>query len=140
VIALLQVPAMGPEGQQASQVAVLSLFQNVLILAVGQDTGGVSAQANRYTADKENANTGAPLVTLALTPQEASFVAFVQEQGKIRLTLRSPADAKMESTIPANWNSLFQYLMPVKEEKPVDVGPKVEIYRGLNKEEVPLSK
>ena len=134
VIALLEVPTMGSDGQQSKQIAVLSLFQNVLILAVGQNTGGAAAAESSNTS-------GSSMVTLALTPQEASFIAFVQEQGRIRLTLRSPADAKMESTVPANWNSLFQYLMPQSnEQKSEDLGPKVEIYRGLNKEEIPLSK
>ena len=80
------------------------------------------------------------LITLALSPQDAGLIAFVQEQGKIRLTLRSPADAKVEQVQPATWETLFKYLMPqnqtqevVKPENPDDY---VEVYHGLNKERV----
>ena len=148
IIALMQIPVQGPDGQQVNQVVVYPLFQNVLVLAVGQNTGGIVSQGSRYATTESSNVSGPPLVTVALSSQDASFMAFVQEQGKIRLTLRSPADAKVESTIPANWNSLFQYLMPqqqpVSDKKSVAVeveqGPTVEIYRGLNKERVPLSK
>lgn len=146
VIAMLQVPAQNAEGQPVSQIAVVPLFQNVLVLAVGQNTGVVSRQSSKpETVDTGSG--GATLVTLALTPQEASFAAFVQEQGKIRMTLRSPADAKVESIMPANLNTLFQYIMPQQQaqsvseettkEEPVET---IEIYRGMNKEKIPISK
>jgi pilus assembly protein CpaB len=145
VIAILQIPVQ--EGtQRTNQIAVLPMFQNVLVLAVGQNTGGLVSDGGRYAKDESRAS-GPPLVTLALAPQEAGYIAFVQEQGKIRLTLRSPADAKLESTTPANWASLFQYLTPPSppvdqeaEKAAYDRVPRVEIYRGLNKEVVPLSK
>jgi pilus assembly protein CpaB len=148
VIAMIQVPIKTPEGKVESQVAVIPLFQNVLVLAVGQDTGGGYVMTeSRYgkTETKESAN---PLITLALTPQEASLIAFVQEQGKIRLTMRSPADANVEPVQPASWETLFRYIMPQQPQQPaegkeapiVEQGPTVEIYRGLNKETVPLSK
>jgi pilus assembly protein CpaB len=144
VIAMLQVPVQGSEGQQASQVAVVPLFQNVLVLAVGRDTGGIGRGASRYAGQESDS----PLITLALGPQEANLIAFVQEQGKIRLTLRSPADARVEPMAPASWDTLFQYIMPQKtaEIKEPSVAQQfestdyVEVYRGLNKEKVPLSK
>ena len=149
VIALIQIPVQTPDGKTEAQIAVLPLFQNVLVLAVGQDTGGYSAQAeSRYAEKGEKETSGSPVITLALSPQEASLIAFVQETGKIRLTMRSPADANFEQVQPANWQTLFQYISPRQpvqegEEKPqvaVEQGPTVEIYRGLNKETVPLSK
>jgi len=155
VIATLQVPVQGPGGQVSSQLAVVPLFQNVLILAVGQNTGSVASAESRYT-EKEASSFGSALITLALAPQEANLIAFVQEQGKMRLTLRSPADAKIELVIPASWETLFQYIMPQKsvDERNIDRisgGNKeaadsagttgyVEVLRGLNKEKVSLSK
>jgi pilus assembly protein CpaB len=144
VIATLQVPLQGPEGQQTNQMAVMPLFQNVLVLAIGRNTGTMQGPTGRYA--KEEFSGGPVLVTLALSPQEASFAAFVQEQGKIRFTLRSPADAGVEQVIPANMNTLFQYLMPQSPETGLateqEVVPEatVEIYRGSNKERIPLSK
>ena len=146
VMAALQVPVQVAEGKQEGQLGILPLFQNVLVLAVGQNSSTVSSgQGSRYQKkEDENTNTqvgnGNQLITLALAPQEASLIAFVQEQGKIRLILRSPADAKVEQIQPATWETLFKYLMPqgqaqetVKQENPDDY---VEVYHGLNKERV----
>ncbi len=147
VIAMIQVPVQTPDGKTAGQVAVVPLFQNVLVLAVGQDTsGGMIVQSGSRYAKGETSESSNPLITVALTPQEASLITFVQEQGKIRLTLRSPADANVEPIQPASWETLFRYIMPQQpkgEGMPqpvVEQGPTVDIYRGLNKETVPLSK
>ena len=143
VMAALQVPVQVAEGKQEGQLGILPLFQNVLVLAVGQNSSTVSSQGSRYQKkedDSSSAQQQNQMITLALAPQEASLIAFVQEQGKIRLTLRSPADAKVEQVQPATWETLFKYLMPqnqtqevVKPENPDDY---VEVYHGLNKERV----
>jgi len=147
VMALVPVPVQVAEGKQVNQVAAIPLFQNVLVLAVGQDTGSISAAA----AGKREADAGksgsSSMITLALYPQDANLIAFVQEQGKLRLTLRSPADSQMQVTQPASWDTLFRYIMPAQgesalqdEESLAPTTDYVEIYRGLNKEKVPLSK
>ena len=148
VFAMVPVPVQNAEGKQENQVAVLPLFQNVLVLAVGQDTGDTT-QTSRYSK-KEEGPSGSGLITLALGPQESSLMAFVQEQGKIRLVLRSPADAQVDSVQPASWETLFRYVMPqptpqqIEEQKRASLETSetasVEIYRGLNKEKIPLSK
>ena len=147
VIATVPVPVPGPQGEQGSQMAVLPLFQNTLVLAVGQDTGRVPAQqSSRYTTKGAGDAAGSGLITLALGPQEASLIAFVQEQGKIRLTLRSPADDQVGPIQPASWETLFRYIMPAPEMPQGDGVPVVDdteyidVYRGLNKQKMPLSK
>jgi pilus assembly protein CpaB len=151
IIATVPIPTQTAEGKQAAQLAVVPLFQNVLILAVGQETKSLpeTEEASRYQQKQEKKET-ASLITLALTSQEANLLAFVQEQGKIRLTLRSPTDAKIEPVQPASWETLFQYIMPRETNKPeTKEEPSsaalvkeeyIEIYRGLNKEKMPLSK
>ncbi|PIP20461.1 MAG: Flp pilus assembly protein CpaB [Candidatus Omnitrophica bacterium CG23_combo_of_CG06-09_8_20_14_all_40_11] len=141
VLATIQIPVQGADGQVTRQMVVVPLFQNVLVLAVGQNTRVVSRSGSRY-AQAPAASGGGGLITLALGPQEANLIAFVQEQGKVRLTMRSPADAKIEPMASASWDSLFQYIMPPKQDvKPVvDTTEYVEVFRGLNKERVPLSK
>ena len=112
VMAALQVPVQVAEGKQEGQLGILPLFQNVLVLAVGQNSSTVSSQGSRYQKkedDSSSAQQQNQMITLALAPQEASLIAFVQEQGKIRLTLRSPADAKVEQVQPATWETLFKY-------------------------------
>ncbi len=144
VIAMVPVPVQTADGKQATQVAVMPLFQNVLILAVGRDTSTVSKEeASRYK--KAETVETSPLITLALGPQEANLLAFVQEQGKIRLALRSSAYSQIEPVQPASWDTLFQYIMPKDASKPEVAKEEpatnyVEIYRGLNRERVPISK
>ncbi|MDP2928219.1 MAG: Flp pilus assembly protein CpaB [Candidatus Omnitrophota bacterium] len=146
VLAILQIPIQGQDGKVTGQTAVIPLFQNVLVLAVGQNIGGMASSTGRYVENASASSGGGnALITLALGPQEANLVAFVQEQGKMRLVMRSPADAKIEPMAPASWDSLFQYIMPPKQEvKPdipvVDTNEYVEVLRGLTKEKVPLSK
>jgi pilus assembly protein CpaB len=147
VVAMVSVPVQTAEGKQAAQEAVVPLFQNVLVLAVGQETGEAVRESGRY--QKEERQEASPLITLALSPQEANILAFVQEQGKLRLMLRSPADSKIEEVQPAGWDALFRYIMPrqaaapeaaQKEEPAPEAGAYVEVYRGLNKEKMHISK
>lgn len=157
VISVVPVPVQTPQGQQVNQV-VIPLFQNILVLAVGQDIGRPQpAQTeSRYRREEKPAEPS-PLITLALTPQEANLVAFIQEQGKVRLTLRSPADSEIRLVEPASWDTVFQHIMPSNEEQvrptapapqPVEVfmeepRPKegvVEIYRGQTKDTLVLPK
>jgi len=146
VVAMIVVPMTTAQGKQANQATSVSLFQNVLVLAIGQDLSSISqetsASGSRYK--KEERKVDSSMITLALNPKEANLLGFVQDQGRIRLALRSPADAQIEQIQAASWDSLFQYLMPpevveaqaqqaaaTKEAKPESY---VEIYRGLNKE------
>ncbi|MCM8799617.1 MAG: Flp pilus assembly protein CpaB [Candidatus Omnitrophica bacterium] len=148
VIGMVPVPTMTPDGKQVTQGVIVPLFQNVLVLAVGRQLSAVTPSEDRYEKDKKTAEPSS-LVTLALSPQEANLIAFVQEQGKIRLILRSPADSKIEPIIPASWDTLFQYIMPqipqgqVSETQApagVEKPKEVEVYRGLKRETMLLSK
>ncbi|MDI6758190.1 MAG: Flp pilus assembly protein CpaB [Candidatus Omnitrophota bacterium] len=145
------------DGKQVAQDTVASLFQNVLVLAVGQQTGIIPAgpEAGRYKKQRKGEEAVSPLITLALSPQEANLIAFVQEQGKIKLTLRSPTDSAVEPIQTVNWVTLFQYLAPKHEPESASGEPEpepeaeieditqegeIEIYRGLKKEKIPLSR
>lgn len=146
VIGLIPVPVQTPDGKQVSQIAVIPLFQNVLILATGQQTARISTSEDRYR--KEDRAQASPAITLALSPQEANLIAFVQEQGKIRLTLRNTSDSKIESVQPANWDTLFMHIMPQQQQqevtaeatKPKAATRNIEIYRGLKRESIAISK
>ena len=149
VTAMIPMPFMNQQGQQSAQPVGMPLFQNVLILAIGHETVSAGGQGESSRYKKEEKKEVSPLVTLALTPQEANLISFVQEQSKIRLTLRSPADAQIVPVQPASWETLLQYmnLVPKADEadksgnqgKPEsETGSYVDIYRGLNKERVPL--
>lgn len=142
VMGIVNIP-ITQEGKQVAQTAILSLFQNVLVLAVGSQFAGAPSVARREVP-KEPAS----IVTLALSPQEANLITFVSEQGKIRFTLRSPDDSQIQPIIPpASWDTLFQYLYPeiqkkeeIKVEIPKEESKQIEIYRGLQREALPLEK
>jgi len=141
VFALITPPA-GTKWPEAEKTApsLVPLFQGVEILAVG---GEVSPSQVSPTAKREaqkTLSTAEGIVTLALNPQEAILLSFVQEHGKIRLALRSSEDVKVESIKPADWDTLFQYLYPSKVSELGGKQPGVEIYRGLRREVVPLTE
>ncbi len=133
IVGMVPIPAMGADGKQVVQMTSMPLFQDILVLAVGQDYGGTSG------GKKEGAG-AASLITFALPPEQANLVAFVQEQGRIRLVLRSPGDTQVQQVTPASWDTVFRTVMPQafqQAEKQEVVKPqqkKVEIFRGLQKE------
>ena len=146
VISLILLPAM-VEGKQAAQPATVPLFQNVQVLAVGAQLNRTQEAeiSSRRRKEEPASREAAPLITLALSPEETNLLAFVQEQGKIRLVLRSPADAKIEVVQPASWETLLRYLYPNMNLQPdsdtLKKGPpQVEIVRGFKKEMMPITQ
>jgi pilus assembly protein CpaB len=123
--------------KSASKMVTLPLFQNVLVLSVGSDMGGGPAAS--VTAAKGK-NSFSNSVTLALTPQEAAMASFVAEQGKIRIMMRSNSDLDQATIKPVNWDTLFDYMYPQARERGAKAPVTVEIYRGLQKDIVPLSE
>lgn len=136
IVGMVPIPAINAEGKQVSQMTTMPLFQDVLVLAVGREFTNIAGSGKEERS-------AYPVITFALSPQEANLIAFVQEQGRIRLILRSPGDTQVQPIAPASWDTLFRTVMPQAfQEQPVIEKPKpkktVEIYRGLNKEVVPL--
>lgn len=134
IVGMVPIPVTNAEGKQVNQLTTMPLFQDILILAVGQEF--MSAPSVKK---EEKSTTASPVITFALSPQEANLIVFVQEQGKIRLVLRSPGDTQVQQVAPASWDTLFRTVMPQafqqeKEAAPVKPKKTVEIFRGLNKE------
>jgi pilus assembly protein CpaB len=139
VMGMVPIPAMTPEGKQATQMTTMPLFQDVLVLAVGQEFTVIPGSDKKERALS-------PVITLALSPQEANLVAFAQEQGKIRLILRSPEDTQTQPPVPATWETLLRTVMPQafieqpkekeKAQKEIVLPPKkkIEVYHGTQKE------
>jgi len=152
VVCLLSVPedTTGKKKAEKREV-ILPLFQNILVLAVGSDIVGEAddevevPQKGKAPQPRERASS-AKIMTLALTPQEANIIAFVQEQGKIRLVLRSPEDAVIDKDVkPISWETLFRLLRQDESGKDIktdDFAPKdtIEIYRGMKRDVIPLTE
>jgi pilus assembly protein CpaB len=90
-------------GSTNQRVFVTTLFQNVMVLAVGSDLGEVrtvspdqDAMAMLAQQEREKFST----VTLALTPQQAQDLVLVQDIGDITLALRSFRDENETAAIP----------------------------------------
>ena len=67
-------------------MVTITLLQNVLVLAVGEDTGGDESQEEeRRTRD----------VSLAVTMEQATLLAHARTRGQLELTLRNPEDIEL---------------------------------------------
>ncbi|MFH1678662.1 MAG: Flp pilus assembly protein CpaB [Candidatus Omnitrophota bacterium] len=148
VFALIALP-VGSGGAQAGtkikESQLVSLFQGIEVLAVGDlfIDSEISSQVKTGPARDKAASKLEGTVTLALEPQEAILLSFVQEQGKIKLVLRSSEDTGIELLKQADWDTLFEHLYPASvKESGVSLRkrPVVEIYRGSKKEIVPLAE
>jgi pilus assembly protein CpaB len=128
------------EGKNVTQNVSVTLFQNILVLAVGAQSSP-SAEAQPQASLK-----GATTITLALTPQQTELFNIAQDMGKLRLVLRPPLETTINSLPPVTGEVLWQQILtqagmqlPQKEvatkEEPVAT---VEVYRGKEKEVVPL--
>jgi len=111
---------------QAAQQTITPVFQNILVLAIGLETAAVQ--------DSEKQKK--PLVTLALTPKETNIITFLQEQGKIRLVLRSAEDSQIEIVRPVNWDNIFEYVPSLRDNIE---GESIEIIRGTERDRIPVS-
>jgi pilus assembly protein CpaB len=98
-------------GSSNQRTFVTTLFQNVMVLAVGSDLGEV-----RNTTPEENAMEALArqeqrrfsTVTLALSPQQAQDLVLVQDIGDITLALRSFRDENETAAIPrSSANAVF---------------------------------
>ena len=148
IIAYIPLPVQTAKGQQGTQETMLPILQNVLVLAVGQQIGTFTEADSQGRGAAKKAEAASPLVTIALDPTEASILAFLQEQSKLRLVLRSPADSKIQLVKPVSWDAVLQYLIPrlesyqkpAEKEEPSLPSKYIEIYRGLSKDKIPLSE
>jgi len=167
IIGIIEMPS---GGQGPGQLINVPIFQDVVILAVGNSFNqsnnvaqiGSSIQKMLGKGDDKNKGkpgdlSGTPPITVALEPEEATVVSFVQEKGKLRLALRAPGDVgrinyqEKQSThqvdIPPvmDFQSFYAFLIsrglvapPAQRQQPEEVPEKkivekkseVKIYRG----------
>jgi len=129
-------------GQKEPQVVTLTVFQDVPVLAVGGETEGQSARSAAKSAKSGAGESSQYLVTLALPPQEISFLLFAREQGRIQLSLRPKAEGGTQPVTPANINTLLEMQLGIKPTAdappPVKPARQVEVYKGLTRDVVSL--
>jgi pilus assembly protein CpaB len=142
IIGQLEMPVQ--EGSEDTEEITTVLFQNIQILAVGTNFKPIENETPTYEA-QQSART--LTVTLALTPQEASLLAFAQTNGQLKLSLRSPTDQDTEVLQVASWEELSDFVLenqgtdlfvpkkqatisPVTGSQVDEVKPFIQIFRG----------
>ncbi len=134
------------DGKVVTELVSVTLFQNVLVLGV---EGGAPAERGKPAPAPTDL-----MLTLALSPREASLLSYALDQGRLRLVLRPPLETAIEPVPPVEVNALWQYVFSNlgqeffanKDEKPAviksaqdkkpeptPVPPTLEIYRGTEK-------
>ncbi len=142
IIGQLEMPK--EEGTKEKEKITTVLFQNIQILAVGTNFKPLENEMPTYEAQQAARTL---TVTLALTPQEASLLAFAQANGKLQLSLRSPTDQDTEVLQVASWEELSDFVLenqgtdlfvpqkqatisPVSGTQSDEVKPFIQIFRG----------
>ena len=137
VLARLNVPreAAGGTGGPVEQITAM-VFQNLQVLAIGTNLN------NPGMYDIQN-KAGNLYVTLAMDPEEAGLMSFVQQNGKVQLALRSPSETQSYLLQASSWQTLSDYLLE-KQGTPIgvpkskaavepaaeEVKPYIQIFRG----------
>ena len=116
----VDVLATGSGGNERQTTTVL---ENVLVLAVGK-----SLDRNPL-ADAQTA----PVITLAVSPDDAQKLALVSQEGRIQLSLRNPMDTRKGGIGATRTSSLYL------GEKPVATEPKPKAHRVVAKGPAPPS-
>ena len=74
--------------------------------------------------------------TLLVEPSDAEVLAFAENKGRLRLSLRNPGDVKYAQLKTTNFSNLLRNT--VKESPKAQEGPSLEIIRGTDGERVRL--
>ncbi len=106
----VDVLATGNEGG-GNERQTITVLENVLVLAVGKSLDR-NAAAEAQTA---------PVITLAVSPDDAQKLALVSQEGRIQLSLRNPLDTKKGGIGATRTSSLYP------GEKPVTAEPKPKV-------------
>jgi pilus assembly protein CpaB len=111
----VDVLATGNQGGNDRQTT--TVLENVLVLAVGK-----SLDRNPL-ADAPTA----PVITLAVSPDDAQKLALVSQEGRIQLSLRNPMDTRKGGIGATRTSSLYL------GDKPVATEPKAKAHRVVAK-------
>jgi pilus assembly protein CpaB len=100
-----------------------TVLENVLVLAVGKSLD------RNPSADAQTA----PVITLAVSPDDAQKLALASQEGRIQLSLRNPVDTKKGGIGATRTSSLYL------GDKPVTTEPKPKVRKMVAKVAAPAS-
>lgn len=106
IISHLNVPERDPKAKAKikKDSVTAMIFQNIQILAINTNID----QPGAY--DEQQRDPGLK-ITFAVTPEEASLLAFAEKNGTLELTLRSPNEKKPTMISAATWSTLAEYVL-----------------------------
>ncbi len=110
------VDILATGNQGANERQAITVLENVLVLAVGKNLERSSSEVAQV----------APVITLAVSPDDAQKLALVSE-GRIQLALRNPLDTKQASIAATRASSMYP------GEKPVSADSKPKIRKLVAK-------
>ena len=145
IIAHLDLPKERQLERKSKEKVITVLFQNIQVLAVGTNYDPLG-EAPQYEIQKNLRDLN---VTFAVSPEEAGLLTFAQANGKLQLTLRSPAETQDRVLQEvASWDALSDFVLkyqgtelniskkatPKKSEPELEVAedlkPFIQIFRG----------
>ncbi|MDD3117633.1 MAG: Flp pilus assembly protein CpaB [Victivallales bacterium] len=109
IVGTFRFPEM--QGDRALDTLTLTLLQNVVVLAVGDDMGRAFSLDNK--PDKHYSS-----VTLCPTPREVEMIVFAEQKGKLSLSLRNYEETEIVPELPSiNFRFLEQNLGQYNKER-----------------------
>ncbi len=115
------------------------VFQYVKVLAVGTNLQATGGYEQQQVAPALN-------ITLALSPEEAGLMSFMEKNGQLQLVLRAPSETAIEELQKADWQNLADYVYDKQKteitttipgaklkpdsEKKEEAKPYIEIFKG----------
>ena len=144
VIGQLNVPSPAAEkNPQKKNPVTAMIFQGLEVLAVNTNLD----ETGKYYDEQQSAAT--LRVTVAVDPQEAGLLSFVDKNGKLEMALRSPQETDHQMVKASTWKTLADYVLQnqgaeinlpedLKEEDNKEKKPKeheeqkpgIQIFRG----------
>jgi pilus assembly protein CpaB len=115
----VDVLATGSHGNEHETATAL---ENVLVLAVGR------------SLDRNADAASAPVITFALSPDDAQKLALVSQEARIQLALRNPMDTKKEGISATRVSSLYPSETPASATM-----PKIKFHKVVAKAAPPPS-
>lgn len=136
VLAHLNIPSPSGESRSKPETITAVIFQRIQVLAIGTNL----QIPGQYDAQQKTTNL---LVTFALDPDEAGLMTFAQQNGRIQLVLRSPAETESRMLQASTWQTLSDYVLEKQgtdisapkskaliEPAAEEIKPFIQIFRG----------
>jgi pilus assembly protein CpaB len=109
------------------RITTVLLAQNILVTSVGAETTADSSRAGEATGPAG----GSLTVSLAVTPEDALRLSLAEQEGSLKIALRSIGDENRVELSEQNLKTLLGPLLRAKQEDIAPAKRGIQIIRGL---------